>query len=837
MASADDVEIAHEALLTGWPRLLGWLDDGRVYADIRARLTVVATEWETDGRDEAELYAGTRLQAALDTQAASPGDLSPLETTFLAESTAYAERALIEQRHRADREARGRRRTRAVAVGLAAALALAAAAGGFAVHQRSEAEQAARTAQAAAVSADAGRLGAIARKGGDYDLALLYATQAVKLDPSPQSLSDLFATLERGSAVTSVAQTPGVETSLAFSPDGTVVAGLAEAGQLTLWPAQGGPQLSTVDLDADVDDTRNLRWLTNTQIVAGTPGGPAVVDPRSGARLEQGPGSPGSWSLSRDGRSLVSLVDVGPGEASTRVLVWQRGTPASQARSVDMGTWVASTHPCGEAACVLTWDGTVVRISYRDGRRLSSHPLPRDCDPGHAVTSGDGSRLAIWAENGLVRVIDPRTGAEVDTLAAGTSDWLPLAFTDDGSSLAVRDFDSVVVWHVGTTALPDRLLGHSGRVTAAAFSPDGTSLATAGDDRSLMMWDLSGERGLAHVVTRDLPTEAITLWATASHAVLGENDGVVRLVDLSTGRIESMSGGTPHHEGRIITARTGRLGSLLVTADTLGVTAVWDLATRALLGTVSLPPPDSVHGSDTWVSPDGRYAATIRTDAGPIVIDLETRTVARRLPPLPATDEPATLTLVQGWSPDGRDLYLTRVGPGGNELLTVDATSGAVRMRTLVPGDTPNEVAPDPRGRFLALAMDSGSVAFVDPGTGALLAPPTTAITGKVFNVSVSTDSRFVSATGSTAQLTLWDTSTFREVGTPLSLQLGETARARFASGGPVIVSNGTTLWSVEVDPAAWVARACREAGRTLTRAEWAEVLPNRAYDPACSSS
>ena len=58
-------------------------------------------------------------------------------------------------------------------------------------------------------------------------------------------------------------------------------------------------------------------------------------------------------------------------------------------------------------------------------------------------------------------------------------------------------------------------------IRALAFSHDNRTLATAGDDRSLMMWDLSGKRGLARVITRDLPTEAITLWAKALYRRFG----------------------------------------------------------------------------------------------------------------------------------------------------------------------------------------------------------------------------------------------------------------------------------------------------------------------------
>jgi hypothetical protein len=37
------------------------------------------------------------------------------------------------------------------------------------------------------------------------------------------------------------------------------------------------------------------------------------------------------------------------------------------------------------------------------------------------------------------------------------------------------------------------------------------------------------------------------------------------------------------------------------------------------------------------------------------------------------------------------------------------------------------------------------------------------------------------------------------------------------------------------LDPAVWAQRACAEAGRTLTQAEWDQYLPGRPYAPACT--
>jgi nucleotide-binding universal stress UspA family protein len=82
------------------------------------------------------------------------------------------------------------------------ALAFAGSAGIYAIGQE-------RNARRAALAADASRLGALARANTDYDRSLLLAAQAVTLNPSPTTESDLFAVLLGGETGPKVA-TPKV---------------------------------------------------------------------------------------------------------------------------------------------------------------------------------------------------------------------------------------------------------------------------------------------------------------------------------------------------------------------------------------------------------------------------------------------------------------------------------------------------------------------------------------------------------------------------------------------------------------------------------------------------
>ncbi len=60
------IEVAHEALLREWPRLVEWIDEDRDTIRLRRSLHAAAHDWDIHGRDDAMVYRGSRLAAAQD---------------------------------------------------------------------------------------------------------------------------------------------------------------------------------------------------------------------------------------------------------------------------------------------------------------------------------------------------------------------------------------------------------------------------------------------------------------------------------------------------------------------------------------------------------------------------------------------------------------------------------------------------------------------------------------------------------------------------------------------------------------------------------------------------
>ena len=145
------VEVAHEALLTHWPRLNGWIESHRSELTLHNRLTEAAAEWHVADRDAALLLTGGRLAQHETWVQHTDLALADTERDLLAVSRSEADR----------RDARQKRRRTMIMSGFAAAAVIAGilavtalVASRRADDRRADAEQAEANATAEADRAD-----------------------------------------------------------------------------------------------------------------------------------------------------------------------------------------------------------------------------------------------------------------------------------------------------------------------------------------------------------------------------------------------------------------------------------------------------------------------------------------------------------------------------------------------------------------------------------------------------------------------------------------------------------------------------------------------------------
>jgi DNA-binding SARP family transcriptional activator/WD40 repeat protein len=849
----DTVQIAHEALFRVWPRLRGWLDDDVEGQRLFRHLAGAADAWDAMDRPESELYRGMRLTRTLEWRDRARPDLSDTETAFLEASAVLAESEQRAAQERVRRERRVNHRLRGALTGVAVLAVLAVVAGVLAVRSADRAEGDRDLARDAADLAEARRAGAVALEHEDLSTALLLALAALQVDTSARAWDNLTAVLMRSPSLLSHRGPRAFFVDLTASPDGALLAVSRPSegeGVLLMDATTFKPLPFEDDIPASgiafSPDSSLLAMAVNHW--TGNDGSPPRIDDQPVRLYDMSDGTladrqlggfPDGGSVeyaldfSADGRRLVAAVDqldaVTGDTEKTFATVWNLADPSRPVFRVKLPEYpILKLSPDGKRLYVAVTGlnpDRPIRVYDVDSGRLIDSIVSATFEAIGALAPGDlspdGSTLAV-PTGSTVRRVDTDTMRFVrPALQGDVGDSVDkIEYSHDGSRLAAATgTGNVLVWDTGSGALLHRFVG------AAAwgfdFSADDRTILAAGD--YLTSWDLTGERELFSVGrASELADYTVSKPAPDGRTLVRERLGTMSFVDNQTGR---------------------------------------ETAKRAKRK------PDSYH---VW-SPDSRWLLSWR-DGGTLRLweTATARLVAQR---------PLTGSVVPAFSPSSEQVYVNVIDE--NILLVLGAANlkparAPIELSSPVLGIVPH---PDD-GSVFAFAHD-GAVLRVVPGTGAVttMAPPGTFPVARTFEVDVSQDAtRFLGPNLSDPEVQLIDATTWerfdaaaprderpgtfdlspdgtqfatlhadgivlfdgttgaRQATIPLPSRTPE-ARLTYLpdSSGLLVAGIDGRTWTVDTSPDSWSDRACTIAGRNLSRREWKEYFPGRAYQVTCA--
>ncbi len=258
---------------------------------------------------------------------------------------------------------------------------------------------------------------------------------------------------------------------------------------------------------------------------------------------------------------------------------------------------------------------------------------------------------------------------------------------------------------------PDFLTAHTGPVKAVACSDDGRTMATAGADRTILLWDLtdrSAPRRIARLTGHHKPVRAVAFARGGTLLATGGEDRTIILWDLSDTsrprRLSTLDGATSTVES--VAFSPDRRSLLSGGAGRFGI--LWDIAkpTRPRkLTTLEGGTYKQVHG--VAFTPDGRTAVVDGAGESPYIWDVSDRDQPRRLGFAPGRG--AEEVYAVAIAPDGRTLA---VAYSGNEVILWDipqlTTTDNQRQLSVVRGHTRpvRSLAFSPDGRTLATASE-----------------------------------------------------------------------------------------------------------------------------------
>jgi WD40 repeat protein len=281
-----------------------------------------------------------------------------------------------------------------------------------------------------------------------------------------------------------------------------------------------------------------------------------------------------SVSFSPDGSLLAS------GSADDTIKLW-RVADGALVRTLTGHTnwvWSVSFSPDGSLLASGSHDHTIKLWRVSDGslvRTLTGHTgFVRSVSfspDGSLLASGSGDKtIKLWrvADGALVRTLTGHTNwvwrqmvravrwGGVDL--TGHTNWVwSVSFSPDGSLLASGGDDKTIkLWRVSDGALVRTLKGHTDRVRSVSFSPDGSLLASGSKDGTIKLWRVSDG-----ALVRTLTGHTDEVWSVSfspdgSLLASGSDDKTIKLWRVADGALV-----------RTLTGHTGLVRSVSFSPD------------------------------------------------------------------------------------------------------------------------------------------------------------------------------------------------------------------------------------------------------------------------------
>jgi WD40 repeat protein len=272
---------------------------------------------------------------------------------------------------------------------------------------------------------------------------------------------------------------PSLIWDIDFSPDGAVLVASFHDGRVGLWDVAAGKPLT--EFRAHEGPVFQVAVSPDGSLIA-SGGEDKIVglrDAKSGEfkrKLEGHTGTIEALAFSADGTKLAS------GSADNTVRIWNVQTGELQ-RDIKGQTYTANAvafSPDGAQIASSGWADGVTIWNAETGDKVaafSDHPNYVDA----MAFSPDWNRAATATDN-LLKIWDVKTGALLHTLEHGPKEWEieDVKFSPDGALLVSADEHVLKFWDPATGALRLTVNEPSHVVNGLAFSPDGSALAIGG---------------------------------------------------------------------------------------------------------------------------------------------------------------------------------------------------------------------------------------------------------------------------------------------------------------------------------------------------------------------
>lgn len=235
---------------------------------------------------------------------------------------------------------------------------------------------------------------------------------------------------------------------VAFSPDGLTLASTSYDDKIKLWKVSDGTLIRTIS--GHTNNVMSVCFSPDSQVIAS-----------------------GSWD------NTIKIWRLSDGTVM-RTLTGHTNSVYSVAYSPD-----------GQTLASGSWDYKVKAWRVSDGALLTT--LGNHNSFVYSVKfSPDGQTLASGSWDHTVKLWKTSDWSLIRSLTSGTSDVRSVGFRPDGALIACGGLDRAIrVWQVSDGTLLYTLRGHSHAVNGLCFSPNGERMVSGSYDNTIKIWSLT----------------------------------------------------------------------------------------------------------------------------------------------------------------------------------------------------------------------------------------------------------------------------------------------------------------------------------------------------------
>ncbi|BAZ16758.1 WD-40 repeat protein [Calothrix sp. NIES-4071] len=475
-------------------------------------------------------------------------------------------------------------------------------------------------------------------------------------------------------------------------------------------------------------------------------------------------------------------------------------------------------------ATYLEQDGTSALQDFKGGREIDGLLL--------AMQTGQGLKTLVKSKQSLVDypayspvfslqkiLLDIHEKNRIE----GHTDWVrSIVYSPDGNTIASASNDKTIkLWNGATGKLISTLVGHQDAVISVVYSPDGNTIASASVDKTIKLWDVATGKIISTLTGHTDQVNSVVTSPDSKTLASASNDNTIKLWNVNTSKeIGTLTG----HKLWVSSVVYSPDGKTLASASGDNTIKLWDVTARKQIATLT-GHKDLV--SSIVYSPDGNTIASASDDR---TIKLWDGATGKEISTL-AEDESSIKTIV--YSPDGKSLVTANLD-GSIKLWNVDTRK---QISTLNGHQSIiNSIVYSPDGKTLASASDDQTIKLWDVG----IEKPTSTLTGHkswVTSVAYSPDGNTIASASEDKTIKLWDASTKKLIST-LQGHTGRIWSAAYSPDSKTLASasrdNTIKLWNVttgklistltghtdEVNSVAY-----SPDGKTLASASWDKTI------------